>query len=148
MKKTVLKLNAAVVIQLESGETDAIVTKEGIFIKFSDYPQIPEDVPEKGSAKEPMGVVDDTKVVEPPKSKRGRSSRKDEPKEIPVEEWENLEIGTKILVTLDMDGYRERKISAEVIEQTESATIVRFHEDGESDALRDTDKVFEFAIKM
>ena len=157
-KKFKLNLSSPVIIQMEAGEVEALTDGQAIYVQFGQgLPNVSvseEDVddeetetksaPKKLSIKK---VVDDTKKTS---TKKRPAPKKGE--EIPHSDVAAMDVGDKILVTLDMDDYRDKKLSAEIDhfseEDGEDKIYVKFHDDGEIDFLRENDKVFPFAVKM
>jgi hypothetical protein len=61
---------------------------------------------------------------------------------------DELELGQKVQVQLDLPQYKDQLFGAEVVKKEEGKVFVKFFQDGETDYLRPTDKVYGFDFKF
>lgn len=154
MKKVKMTFVAQQII--EAGEHAAVIAEDGTV-----YVAVMSGLPKTAGTAE---VADDTKKNIPPASasaaaapaKTGKApaekkapAGKEKEVEYPKEDWPKIPVGENVLITLDMDNYRDKKLSAEIDHIEDEGTdevkvYVKYHEDGEVDYLRETDKVFKF----
>lgn len=167
-----IKFSADMVVQLTAGEVDCLVVDGVIYVPIVSGIAIATP-----SAKPNAQVADDTRggvavakpavaktPVTPPANKpapvappatparRPAPAKKVEDKPALIEDWATLEVGQNIMVELDVAEFKGKLFSAEVTEMVEEEgeerTYVLFHEDQETDFLREGDKVYEFSTKF
>lgn len=158
MQKLTIELPSTMILHIEAGELECIESDGTFYVPMIKGAKVSATANQGSSA--PVAatttkvvpakadVVDDTIKAAPAKSAKAATSKatkSNDPE--PIEDWSTLVVGQNILVELDIPDYVGKLWSAEVEKVDEDEVTVKFHEDGTSDKLMPSDKVFKFSVK-
>lgn len=163
MKKT--KVDLSLMKQFD-GKTDAIIDGEDVYVKIfsiaelSEKTEPEEQKPEGGkksaTPKKPAAkVVDDTKTEATPAATVEPTAEvvTEEAEELSeIVDWSKIKVGEKVQVELNHPDYKDQLLGADVVKNPagtpKERVYVKFHSDGETDYLREGDKVYPFQFKF